>query len=135
MKKCSYCGAEYPDDAVKCAIDDTPFEVPAEPPPPPEPPPSERYQFQTLSEEDRQKDFVTLVNCGSLPSADVIISRLRAAGIDAIVPDESFMQAMGGSLIAIGTIRVQVAPKDYDDAKELLSNVYEADAESQDHVA
>jgi hypothetical protein len=26
MKKCSYCGAEYPDDAVRCAIDQTPFE-------------------------------------------------------------------------------------------------------------
>jgi len=26
MKKCSYCGAEYPDDAVMCAVDHTPFE-------------------------------------------------------------------------------------------------------------
>jgi hypothetical protein len=25
MKKCSYCGAEYPDDAVMCAIDHTPL--------------------------------------------------------------------------------------------------------------
>ncbi len=25
MKKCSYCGAEYPDDAAMCAIDQTPF--------------------------------------------------------------------------------------------------------------
>ena len=25
MKKCSYCGAEYPDDAVMCATDQTPF--------------------------------------------------------------------------------------------------------------
>jgi hypothetical protein len=23
MKKCSYCGAEYPDDAIKCKIDET----------------------------------------------------------------------------------------------------------------
>ena len=30
MKKCSYCGAEYPDDAVVCAVDQTPFTV--EPP-------------------------------------------------------------------------------------------------------
>ena len=27
MKKCSYCGAEYPDDAVVCAVDQTPFTV------------------------------------------------------------------------------------------------------------
>jgi magnesium-transporting ATPase (P-type) len=25
MKKCSYCGAEYPDDAVVCVVDQTPF--------------------------------------------------------------------------------------------------------------
>jgi hypothetical protein len=25
MKRCSYCGAEYPDDATECAIDKTPF--------------------------------------------------------------------------------------------------------------
>jgi len=26
MKKCSYCGAEYPDDLVVCPIDQTPFD-------------------------------------------------------------------------------------------------------------
>jgi hypothetical protein len=26
MKQCSYCGAEYPDDAIVCAIDQTPFD-------------------------------------------------------------------------------------------------------------
>jgi predicted amidophosphoribosyltransferase len=26
MKKCSYCGAEYPDDATVCAVDQTPFD-------------------------------------------------------------------------------------------------------------
>lgn len=31
MKQCSYCGAEYPDDATECAIDKTPFgEAPSE---------------------------------------------------------------------------------------------------------
>jgi hypothetical protein len=29
---CSYCGAEYPDDATMCAIDHTPFECPPETP-------------------------------------------------------------------------------------------------------
>lgn len=29
MKKCSYCGKEYPDDATACAIDGEPFAVPS----------------------------------------------------------------------------------------------------------
>jgi hypothetical protein len=33
MKKCSYCGAEYPDDTVMCAVDHTPLD---NPPPLPE---------------------------------------------------------------------------------------------------
>ena len=32
MKRCSYCGAEYPDDATECAVDKTPLvEVQSEP--------------------------------------------------------------------------------------------------------
>ncbi len=29
MKKCSYCGAEYPDDATVCATDQTPLDSPS----------------------------------------------------------------------------------------------------------
>ena len=28
MKRCSYCGTEYPDDAMVCTLDQTPFEEP-----------------------------------------------------------------------------------------------------------
>jgi hypothetical protein len=31
MKRCSYCGAEYPDEAAVCATDGTPFEEPEAP--------------------------------------------------------------------------------------------------------
>ncbi|MGA3266184.1 MAG: DUF2007 domain-containing protein [Verrucomicrobiota bacterium] len=128
MKKCPYCGTEYPDDVVMCAIDHTPFERPA-PPPPPRPktlPIAEtaQYDFQPISEADRQKDLVTLVSCGTLPEADVIVSRLQAAGITAFVPDETLMQVMGGNLNAVGYVRVQIAPKDYEAATNLLADIY-----------
>jgi hypothetical protein len=32
MKKCSYCGAEYPDEATACAIDATPLDTPKDAP-------------------------------------------------------------------------------------------------------
>jgi hypothetical protein len=32
MKKCSYCGAEYPDDLVVCPVDQTPFDKNYQPP-------------------------------------------------------------------------------------------------------
>ncbi len=109
-----------------CSIDHTPFESPAEPPKSEASEPKEpEYRFPALSAEDRQKDFVTLVRCATLPAADVILGRLEAAGIEATVPDESLMNVMGGGLAAFGFVRVQVASKDYDAARELLSDIYQ----------
>lgn len=128
MKTCSYCGAEYPDDAVVCAVDHTPFETPAErlaEPSAPEPKRPE-YRFPPISAEERQRDFVTLVTCATLPAADIIFGRLEAAGIEASIPDESLMNVMGGGLGAFGFVRVQIATKDYDAARELLGDIYGA---------
>ena len=121
MKKCSYCGAEYPDDAVMCAIDHTPFERSAEPPPPPPEPKRPEYDFAPLSEADRQKDLVTLLACRTLGEADLVVSRLRAEGIEAFLPDESLMQTIAWNLNTYGYVRVQIAPRDYDAARDLLA--------------
>ncbi len=74
-----------------------------------------------LPAEDRQKDLVTLVSCRTLGEADMVVSRLRAEGIDAFLPDESLMQVVGWNFNTYGYVRVQIAPKDYDAARDLLA--------------
>ncbi len=66
-------------------------------------------------------DLVTLVRCGSLISADLIASRLRAEGIETFIPDQSLVQTMGYNLNAVGYVRVQVSPTDYDRARDIIS--------------
>ncbi len=123
MKKCSYCGAEYPDDASICTIDHTPFERPAEPKEPESKKPE--YRFPPISAQDGEKDFVTLLSCATLPEASVIVGRLEAAGIEVFVPDESVTTVTGGCWATFGSVRVQIASKDYDAARELLSDIYD----------
>jgi hypothetical protein len=79
-----------------------------------------------LTAEDRQKGFVTLVRCATLPAADMIVSRLQVAGIEAFIPDQSLTQTMGGDLNALGSVRVQIAPNDLEAARELLSDIHDA---------
>ena len=120
MKKCSYCGRENGDEAVDCGECGTEFARASEPPRPEalKPP---RYVFAPLSAADRQKDLVTLVTCGTLLAADIVAGRLRAAGIEAFIPDEFLMQVGAFNPNTYGFVRVQVAPKEYEAAKDLLT--------------
>ena len=79
------------------------------------------YVFPPLSPEQRLLDWVTLVNCRTLVEADLIASRLRAAGMESFIPDESLMQSIAFKLNTFGYVRLQVTPEDYDAAKLLLS--------------
>ena len=123
MKTCPYCGAEYPDDARACAIDQTPLDAPNQPasaaPPPPEPNRPE-YELAPLTAAERQQDLVTLVRCRTLVAADLVAARLRAAGIETFLPDECLMQTVGWNLNTYGFVRVQISPRDYEAAKDLL---------------
>jgi len=126
MKTCSYCGAKHPDDTPECPIDHTAISPRPAASAPGSPPASDSqraaFEFSPLSPEERQQDFVTLVRCGTLVSADMVVCKLRAAGIEAFIPDEFLMQAIGFNVNAFGYVRVQVAPKDHDTAKAVLSH-------------
>lgn len=119
MKACAYCGKENGDDALncfECGTDEFKEEKS-------EPKSHERseFDFGTLSTEEMQKDWVTLVKCRTLAEADMIVSRLNAAGIAAFLPDEFVMQAICWNLNTYGYVRVQVSPSEYEQAKDFLS--------------
>ena len=125
MKACSYCGLENSDDAVFCRECGTEFERPKAPIPPPstseEKPPGPRYEFTPLSAADRQNDWATLLTCGTLVEADLVASRLQAAGIPTFIPDQCLMQEIGWNFNTYGYVRVQVPPKNYEAARNLLA--------------
>jgi hypothetical protein len=81
--------------------------------------PGPRFVFTPLSAAELENDWVTLLKCGTLFEADMVVSQLAGAGITALIPDQFLMQNAGFGL-TYGFVRVQVAPKDYETARELL---------------
>jgi len=120
MKLCAYCGRENTDEAIRCTECGTEeFKDSAMT----DPPPANRpfiLEFGPLTPEAMQKDFITLIKCRTLAEADLIVSGLQGAGIDAFIPDQFLMQAICWNLNTYGYVRVQISPKDYEAAKEFL---------------
>jgi hypothetical protein len=123
MKKCSYCGRENEDNAAHCFECGTDFVQNTLPPPARGPDLARpKYQIRPLSPEEAKLDLITIVNCQTLFEADMIVSELEAAGITALIPDEFVAEAFAYGLNALGYVRVQVAPKDYDAAKDVIED-------------
>jgi zinc ribbon protein len=108
MKTCGYCGHQNQDEAAFCSgcgTDEFETDTPVE-----------------TVKPDPQNDLVLLTTCRVLADADLIVSRLAGAGIEAFIPDELVMQNAGFNLNTYGYVRVQVRRRDYPGAKDLLSS-------------
>jgi hypothetical protein len=127
MKHCAYCGKENDDDATCCrecgtdafketAAADKPVESVT---PQPDHVPT-RLEFMTPTPQEMEMDVVNLIRCWTLGEADLLVAQLEAAGIPAFIPDQFLMQNIGFNLNAYGYVRIQVSPKDYEAAKEVL---------------
>ena len=132
MKRCAYCGRENADQATQCsecgtpdlrAADDTVAKPAAEH--------ANQQREQSIpawllekigirSPAEIENALVTLVTCGTLGEADLIVSDLESAGINAFIPDQFTAQNFSVPAM-VGYVRVQVAPEDLAAAKEFLS--------------
>lgn len=81
---------------------------------------SAKYKIAALNPSLMDQPWVTLVSCGGIGEADFLRARLESEGIPVFIPDENLMTAAAWGLNAYGYIRVQVAPADYEKARELL---------------
>jgi len=120
VKKCSYCGAEYSDATAECSIDHEPLVPDA-------PAPSQHtkeqkdlehiIEIRPLTPTEKQNEWLTIVTPHDNFEANIVMGRLRSSGIEARL----HASVIGGWLGKQIQTFVQVRPKDYDAAKDLLS--------------
>lgn len=113
MKHCDYCGRENEDSAVhcsECGSEQSKTSGVAEAVP---------ELGETGTKVDQR--LVLLMRCRTLLEADMVVSQLRAAGIDAMIPDEFLVQAVSWNLNTFGFVRVQVMEDDYEFARQIVS--------------
>jgi hypothetical protein len=102
MKKCGYCGAQAGDDAAVCGGCGSEFQKPADSDVDPQ-----------LS--DPGLNPATVASFASLAEAQILVSRLESAEIEAYIPEEYSSQVFAG-VIPLGMVTVRVAARDYEKA-------------------
>jgi hypothetical protein len=88
-----------------------------------------KYRIGPLPPNAVESAWVTLVKCGKVVEADFVRAQLEGAGLPVFIPDENVMAIEAWALNAFGYIRVQVRPRDYEAARELLCSTGDAVAE------
>ena len=117
MKPCPYCGAEHPENVTKCPVSQNPadgdhtviFSKKATR--------QGRYDIPPLPVEKRKADWVTILVPNDVAETNKVLGRLKDSGIEARLD----LSQIGGGAGAHCMKCIQVRPKDYDVAKEVLN--------------
>jgi hypothetical protein len=124
MKTCAYCGRGNDDRAPHCCECGTSAFRSAEPKPPAkvaQPTAFPKFELRQLSAEERTQAFAVIHNSMVAEEAEVLVSRLIAAGIHASIANNALTETFSGSVNTRDFIRVQVPTKEFDAACELLA--------------
>jgi len=109
MKTCAYCGKENEEAAVACRECGTVFA----------PTPVSMTDPQS---EDPALALVIVGAFRNVVEADVVKTRLEAAGIEACIPEEYTPQILWYAVPSpLESVTVRVAAKDYEAARQLLA--------------
>ena len=65
---------------------------------------------------------VTITICGDVAEAQVVLSVLRASGVEAFIPDEHMAGLYSTAVLATNGVRVQVSASDAERARALLES-------------
>ena len=65
--------------------------------------------------------FVTLRRCRTVDEANLLLTQLKSADIDAFLPDETLMSTLAWNANGYGFVRVQVPTEQYDRAVDFLA--------------
>jgi hypothetical protein len=108
MKRCTYCGKEYPDEATECVIDCHPL---AKFPPEPEP---------VKADLPAEEKIATLEIFGTREAAEIAASKLTAQGIECWVKADD-CAGMYPNLTAANGARLLIRAADMEAATALLA--------------
>jgi len=106
MKNCSYCGCVNEDAAGNCKQCGTEFAAP------------DKVDPQLI---DPNASLVVVATFGDAVEASLLKDRLELAGIEACIPEE-LNPSPFGNFRPLAHVTVQVAAKDLEAAKEILSD-------------
>ena len=116
MKRCSYCGAEYPDELNECPIDHESLQSPMAPTPQTNEHIPDKPDAPPEPVTGTEKDWVTILSPRNEFEARIVLDRLRIAGIRVRSNDA----VMGGGINMFRMRAIQVRVEDFDQARELL---------------